>query len=252
MIKFILLSSQRTGSGLMQESLSSNPQIHCFGEVLIGYGGLYKGMPPPLLTSNRRARTFWQALFSGGLLFPAWTIRNHFSTEYADAIGMRIMYNQLARNPFAMRYLANLEQYKIIHLQRRNLLKKYVSHILMHRMLEFNRQKAHLKEKVPIVNIEIDIDHAIRYFESETKIKETTITKLDNVPILDVFYEDMIKNGTISDLTARSISSFLEVQNTRYEANLVKTNPNNLSDFVSNYRDVEKRISGTKWASFLS
>ncbi len=59
MKKFIILSSQRTGSGYLQESMDSHPDITCYGEILIGYGGSYRKMPPPVLKKHRRLRTLW-------------------------------------------------------------------------------------------------------------------------------------------------------------------------------------------------
>ena len=255
MKKFIILSSQRTGSGYLQECMNSHPDIACYGEILIGYGGEYKKMPPLLLKRYRRLRTLWQVLFSGALLMPGRTVRDVFCSDEAiasKAVGFRVMYNQLERNPLAMRAVLEQESVHVIHLQRRNLLKKYASHVLMHNHVRHGRKAAHLYEKVSAVQVRIDLDAAIKYFRKEERVQQKYTEMFSNYPVLPLFYEDIVGAGGIVFSERTRILQFLELSDGEMRSKQVKANPSQLEDYISNYEELRARLQDTKWVDFLA
>lgn len=162
--KFILLSSQRTGSAFLEECLNSHGGIKCSGEVLIGYGGDYKKMPPKFLKKHRRLRTLWQALFSGAILNPIGTIERSLLTSPDSTVaGFRLMYNQIERDLRVKQYLEKITDVKIILLHRRNILKQFVSLKLMHNQTKYGRYSAHVFEKQNTVKIRIEPSEAVSY-----------------------------------------------------------------------------------------
>ena len=92
---FILLSSQRTGSAFLEQCLNSNKEIHCSGEILLGYGGSYNKLPPKLFI-NIEDLEHYGRLYLVGLLFPIKSIENTWKiSPYVKHIGFRLMYNQI-------------------------------------------------------------------------------------------------------------------------------------------------------------
>jgi LPS sulfotransferase NodH len=125
-IRAILLTTQRTGSTFLIESLNSHPQIETRGELLIGVPEkrqiLTKGRLRPLAK-------FWRFARSG-----AWMPRRHierfFNEGKAPVRLFKAMYNHLS-NPLALNYLRDCTDIRVLHLRRHNVLKMHVSRKLM-------------------------------------------------------------------------------------------------------------------------
>ncbi len=185
---------------------------------------------------------------------PGKAIRGIFGSEESNsstAVGFRVMYNQLRRSPIAMRSILKDKDIHVIHLQRRNLLKKYASHLLMHNHMKCGRKAAHVYEKVDVVQVNIAPDKAIRYFRKEERAQRKYTKLFSGHPALHFFYEDIIGQEGIVDSVRFRIQQFLKVNDCKMCSNQIKANPSTLKDFVSNYRELRSRLLKTQWAEFL-
>ena len=185
--KFIILSTQRTGSAFLEQCINSHEDIVCHGEILLGYGGHYTDLPPKWLKSHRRLRTLWQAIASGAFLYPKKTMEMTWNTKSPQEWrGFRLMYNQINRNPRVMHYLNNHTEIKVIHLQRRNLLKQYISLYLMHNQSRYGRYEAHVTKKPSQIKVRVDQNKALNYFRSVEKTRNNILLKFKEFERLDV------------------------------------------------------------------
>src|SRR5688572_27202010 len=128
MTRAIILTTQRSGSTLLVSSLQSHPEILCRGELLIA--GLR--MPPPALLKNHRHLFKLTRLVTTGAWLSTRTMRRFYAIQGPRAHVFKAMYNHL-RPPWTLNYLLRDPDIRVIHLQRRNLLKQYISLQLMGR-----------------------------------------------------------------------------------------------------------------------
>jgi LPS sulfotransferase NodH len=250
--KFIVLSTQRTGSAFLEQCINSHEDIVCHGEILLGYGGHYTDLPPKWLKSHRRLRTLWQAIASGAFLYPKKTMEMTWNTKSPQEWrGFRLMYNQINRDPRVMHYLNNHTEIKVIHLQRRNLLKQYISLYLMHNQSRYGRYEAHVTKKPSQIKVRVDQNKALDYFRSFEKTRNNILLKFKEFERLDIFYEDMIGNGGLADDVTSKISTFLGIPKALLVSDQVKINSKNLEDIVDNYTDLKRLLENTKYKNWL-
>ena len=242
--KFILLSSQRTGSAFLEQSLTSHSKVRCDGEVLLGYGGLHQSLPPRLLKKYRRLRTLWQAIASGAMINPIKTMEDSWKRRtHETAMGFRLMYNQIERDPRVRLYLSGLSDIKVINLRRRNLLKQFVSLKLMHNQTKFGRRAAHTYDITESVKIQICPSEAVSYIEKIKKHREKYKLFFSNLESIEVDYEDMIIGSRLNPEISNTICDFLNVTRETLTCIQKKINPNTLDKFVINHRELIDYVS---------
>lgn len=250
---FILLSSQRTGSAFLEQCLNSNKEIHCSGEILLGYGGSYNKLPPKLFLKHRRFRTLWQALFSGAAFFPIKSIENTWKINPdVEHIGFRLMYNQIQRDFRVKKYIKNLNNVNIIHLKRKNLLKQFVSLKLMHNQSKYGRHSAHVTKRPPLVSIKINHKEAIKYIETILLQRKNSLKLVNHLNILSINYEDMIGSKGLNNDISNKISSFFQINDQSYASNQVKMNSSNLKNLITNYDELEEVFKKSSYAELLN
>ena len=121
---FLILRSQRARTVYLQELISSHPDAHCYGEVLLGMDGpAAVGFPGPL-ARQRLLRHAWQHVLSGSALRPQRVLRRAVDSPETGVAGVRVMYNQVNRR--VMRFMED-PSVSVIHVRRANILQQYVS-----------------------------------------------------------------------------------------------------------------------------
>ncbi len=231
----------------------SHPEVVCHGEILIGYGGRYRKMPPKVLKPYRRVRTLWQAVMSGALLFPRRTIDNTLcdTTVLSGAVGFRIMYNQMARDPRVLPHLQAFGKLKVIHLYRENLLKQFVSLRLMHAQQRHRRDSAHVYTPPPIARARINPQEAMRFVEEMQRQRAYYSNVFSKFQTYEVKYEDMISTSGLNVAIQSGLCDFLQVSNVTMNSRQVKMNPAHLSDFVANYDELASALQAAGYAHFI-
>lgn len=252
MQKFIILSTQRTGSAFLEQCLNSHDEIHCAGEILLGYGGLYGKMPPSILIRYRRLRTLWQAVASGAILKPVSCIESNWGAASREkASGFRLMYNQLSRDPRVSCYMKKRQDIKIIHLKRENLLKQYVSLKLMHDQVKYGRYSAHVEKPSEPVKISVNFSQAYEHICKALAEQKKYDMFFNGFEKIDIKYEDMVDDGGISPEISRRLTDYLGVDDKPLKTQQRKMNPSRLSEFVVNYDELMSGFIGTDFESML-
>ena len=243
MTKFIILTTQRTGSTLLWRFLNLHPQIDGHGEIFLKI--MKKEDSFNKYVNNVRFGKF-KALFFYKKLVEEFL--NHLQVSAdpeTQAMGFKLMYNQL--NPKLKNFLLE-NNYKIVHLIRRNYLK-----IVISRETAQKREFYHAKEGDEIERVKINLDINVLYQNlDEISIEvEKNRNEFSNFNYHEVYYEDFVEDR---DSETLKILQFLSVSDqglSNKDFPLKKINTDNLDEIINNFSDVESSLKESKYAAFL-
>lgn len=240
-VRAVILTTQRTGSSFLVECLASHPQIECAREILEGH----PDEPKPVYRGPFRRVVKLTHIVGSGAWRPGHRMEGYFNGGRAQVRMFKVMYNQLAR-PFALRYLREHEEIRILHLRRENLLKLHVSTLLMPKRRE-------LQATAPVAPICIRVDpvRAIASMRMAGERFERFEEIFARHPLLTLTYENLIDGQSMQAETVRRICGFLGVPPQPMRSSLVKVNPESLRNTVTNYDELAAAVSRTEFAHML-
>ena len=128
----------------------------------------------------------------------------------------KAMYNDLV-NPFALRYLQRQKDIRVLHLRRENLLKVYVSRLLM-----IKRETLHVFEPVEAIQTYVDPAKAIAYIDKARTLYARFDARFAGHPLLPVCYEEMIDGALLRADVAANVCDFLGVDRFPMKSRQVK------------------------------
>lgn len=271
---FILLTFPRTGSTYIRIWLDSHTHIRSHGEVFLGHysnedgfaahcsefyglGGMLHG-----LHFNRYVRKLRVGVLPGSYVedfmerfyhdhqFPVpWVSYKEDSRTVGELdkqwAGFKLMYYQLMALPSLQKYIAN-NNFAVLHLVRRNLLKQYVSMLRM-RMKKMSHSTSDVVKATPV---QLNIPAMFRHFSRLQKHIGHFRSLYDGQEKYYEFtYESFFENP---DVVGAGISETLGVPACSMEgAKLKKTSTNRLSDEIANSDEVITALVGTEYEGFL-
>jgi LPS sulfotransferase NodH len=242
--KFIIFSGARSGSTLFCDLLNAHPEILCHRELFhlqtIDYNvdiGNEIGFP----TIEERDRNIE--------LFLAKIWQQNLNKK---AVGFKIFRNQ---NPTVNSLLIKDKQVQKIVLTRKNKIKTYVSLLLAKKHNEWiidektapqDKERKQGVVKINLESLQNWIQVHDRYYESIRQALEKS-----KQSFLEISYEDLI--GADNELVKSNVLKFLgvSIQPHLLRASLKKQNSDRLVDLISNFEELEKKLSGTELASLL-
>ena len=218
--KFLILSSGRSGSTLLENILASNQNIHCEGELLRG-----KNFNPQKVIQLTE-QSCPNVVFGFKLL-------TYQLLDIQTAI------------PDKKNFLLSLVEdgYKIIYLERSNSLLQALS--VLYAM---QRNVLHYKNDSEVNNFKMKLDpeklsDTVLDFET---FKNQEKQLLEGIPYLYINYEKDLNPSHQMPTTVAKLSDFLEVQLSQPKIKLKKVTPRQLSNYVSNYREISNYIKAEK------
>lgn len=244
-MKAIILTSQRSGSTFLQQCLDAHPSIRCYGELLVG-----GPFPAPAPLRGRRMLTKAYRFAKARGWAPVSIIERYYGLEEAPVVAFRAMYNHVD-NRRVRDYLVKHTELRIIHLRRDNLLKQYVSKVLLGAKRERPWQ-SHTKHQIPVVSVPISPQRAIREMrrvrDSFVKFEEL----LSGHRRIELVYEQMVNGQTLSNDAWAKLAGLLEIEHEApIGSELVKMNPHELRPMVENYDELAAALAGTEFARYL-
>jgi len=235
MQKFIILTSPRSGTHMLRSSLLNHPDIVVHHELFNIHMGAYH--PYPVDTA-------------------AATILNDYafqSPEQIQAVGFPIHEDQPSDKKAAQwldtwRILKDMSDLKIIHLSRRNLLKRRISEekAAIQRqwtLYPYNTPRNAIVQFKPIrpqaleeyfQSMKVRYDHFHRLFSAQEKIH--------------VVYEDLCSNY---ESVMRDIQGFLKVAEVSLSPSTRKYPSYRLRETIANYDELKFYFSDSMWAEFF-
>ena len=252
MKKFVVLSTQRSGSTFLGTCLGSHPDIQSYGEIF-QYFRVERpdDLNPPIRYQvsyqkyieesflRKLADRFWQK----GLIH-RYLDQTYSKFEDKEAVGFKLMYSQAAKRPDIVDWLKK-NNVKVVHLIRKNHLKTVVS-------LELAKKRGIYASTQPLetTKIFLDPDSLQAQLNNRKELIEAHRSLFKENPYLEIEYEAFVKSRQME--TSRLLA-FLEVKESqKLTSELAKSNSNSLRDLIENYEEVAHQLRGSRFESFLS
>lgn len=248
MIRFVVLSTQRSGSGFLRSLLKSHPSISCLEELFLSRN------TNPITYRSYRTSSMRRALED--LLVRDKAVCDYLAEVYARqpanhrAVGFKLMYGQAERHPEVVEWCRR-NGVKIVHLVRRNMLKMIVS-----RHIAAKRRVYHSTRPLEPKAVRLNRLNRLNIWRLPSQLRklgdlvEANRQLFSSMPYLEVVYEDCLTN---QEWESRRILEFLECDpDIRLVSDLVKTSPDSLEHLIENYDDIRRALTGTPFEAYLA
>ena len=240
--RFIVLCSGRTGSNMLLSLLNAHPQIIAFGELFnpqkIWWDTeRYFFTRDPFALRLRRTQP---------LAFLKRKVFRRFPPSIAT-VGLKLGYNHAQQEPEKQiwAYLQAQPGLKVIHLQRRNLLKMYLS-----------LQKAKLTQewinltgpRPDHLSLALDYQDCLEFFTRYQSQAQFYSAFFAQQPQLDVSYEALAADY---EAQMRRVQAFLGVSYHPAQPVTYRQSSLPLAQAITNYRELKAQFAATPWAEFF-
>lgn len=224
--RFVLITTQRSGSTLLSEYLNSHPDIYMGRELFQMHRYGYNYDEEGYVTFQGPIADYLDSFFSKHL-------QNH------QAVGFKLMSDQMHQFPQILEYI-KVNGIPCIYLERQNSVKIAVS-----RLLARKRNLYHTKEDIVLNQETLCIDQLNRELSVIASTKEQLRNMVDPDKDLQIYYEELVIHKESVLLEALS---FLQVsQEVNLQCSLRKINSENLKDVIANYDDLLTDFLHTKY-----
>jgi LPS sulfotransferase NodH len=249
--RFVVLSTQRSGSTWVVDMLTSHPRVVAYSELFM-HGG--EGVPK---WGREQDLPYWQTFIRerrGGRVARPYWLWHYLGRVFEerpgiDAIGFKLMYSQLTRIAKPLLPALWLRRVRIVHLMRRNALDV----VLSKEAGEARRGVLHAREGQPVESVRIKLrteDLLERMTAHERAIEGARVRfKRIGIPYQEVIYEDLVAD---QESGFASLFKFLGVEPASVSSSLQKVNPTAHEELIENYREVRAALEGTKFAGQLN
>lgn len=258
---FIVFGNQRTGSTLIANRLNSHNRIVCYEELFLPWVDSEPSLRGWLGASGRSQ---WMRAVPGTRnSFLSSLLGSQFPPSDADAVGFKIMYNQMSlwpklayyipiagrlfEDPVFRRWL-HANQVLVIHTLRRNHLKTLVSHKLATKTGRFHSRDSDVLDRqivLPLTGLKARL---ARIAAAERVAKHV----IRNVPSIEIYYEDYVGSaGTTYDVNL-CLALGQSIPPGGLTSSLTKVSSDDLRATVRNYDQVAAHLSGTRYERFLA
>jgi LPS sulfotransferase NodH len=249
MTRFVVLSTQRSGSTWVVDMLNSHPGVLTYSELFM-HGG--EGTPN---WSAEQDIPYWQTYARdrrGGRVARPYWLWHYLGQAFeerpgVDAIGFKLMYSQLTRISRPLMPALWMKRVRIIHLIRRNALD-----VVLSKEAGAARQgRLHARdgEEVEQVRLNLETDTLLRRMTLHERAIAGARVRFKRVglPYTEVVYEDLAADESLF----ASLFEFLGVEPAPVSSSLQKLNPTAHEELIENYGEVRDALADTEFASLL-
>lgn len=233
--KFVILGEQRTGSNFLQMLLASHNNVLCFGELFNENEDIRR---KSLKIAYQLVKED-EAINLGDL--PDEYLENHIYKKYPSyikAVGFRLFYTHGKNLEWSglWEYLS-IAMIKVIHLKRKNLLDRYLSHELAN---ETNTWMVTDKENTSFKQpINLHPANCFKDFHRSVKFQKEADSFFSNSPKIDVYYEDLYQHLSTE---SRRIQEFLNLEFNELYSVTKKQQRKKKSEMIENYHELKERL----------
>lgn len=244
-MKAIIIGTQRSGSNFLRHCLLSHPSVICDGELLIS--GTVK--TPKFLEDFRWPAKIYRYVMAGAWN-PTRILDQFLLRNDAPVVVFKAMYNQM-QSVKVQDFFRQHKEIRIIHLCRDNLLKQYVSKMLLGKKRGQKRWRPHSTEKIPTVTTRIAPEMAINSMQKIEAQYQKFESLLSQHHKIEMVYETMIDGQCLSEPVTNALCDLLQIEHRKMCCNFVKVNPNSLRQMIENYDELAEALAGTPYERFL-
>ena len=253
MVKFVIISTSRTGSTFVQTSLDSHSLIHCEHEIF----GASQNLTRFTLSDGSTVRSidrsrkfleehFWHPVYSKK------PVRGFklFYYHGKDTDSCETVWDCLLED----------KSVKILHLKRQNLLWRLASHHIAYHTGLWNMRKLRacrnfkdflnatlyrFREYEPVT---LNAKECEENFQRQLNLQQKLREEFSNHEILELEYETILSN---TQREFERIQQFLGVPIEKLKAANIKLPKRSLRESISNYDALRKYFSGSPWSKFF-
>ncbi len=238
--RFVIVTAGRTGSTRLRLLLDSHPRIRCHGE-------LFGANLTTLAAAGSPAHDGMVAERESDPV--AFLRRRAFEPAGAAAVGLKILYRQLMGQwPGLLDHLQADSTIKIIHLVRRNGVKRFLSEYYVGTVTQRNLFSA-AEALPPIRPVVVPVPALLERLVAVEQESAHFRRLLGAHPLHEVAYEDSLDdNGP----AMQRVLAFLGVAQACLSADIRKILPDDLGRLIANYEEVAAALRGTPFASMLT
>jgi LPS sulfotransferase NodH len=231
--KFVVITRPRTGSNLLINGLRTHPEMQVFGELFRG------GVSEAVKGSVRQsASTFFEE-----------SVFKHYPKSI-KSVGFKIFYHHPVWDEAGgvWRHLCQMDDLRVIHLRRANLLRNFVS-MKIAQKTDIWKESGETANPASDKRVEISAEECIAFFDRATAQEQETDEKFVARPLMRISYEELA-NGY--DEVMRGVQAFLGVRQINLASMTRKQNPEALRHLILNYEEIMRSLTGTRWEAFLA
>lgn len=223
---FLLLSHQRSGSTWVHTALNSHPRILSVGEEL-----------RPNFSRNKKGAERLKQFF------------REPQSRLVLALGCKVFYEDCYTSPGILfwEYWRKKDR-RVIHLQRRNLLRMVVSEEIARQQEQWSSTKPQAENsRAKAVEIIPEIlMQRMAHIENLQEVFNHQLKEYSSV--LSVWYEDLLERPQEQ---FDKMQLFLGVSPKPLISLLTQQNPEPLQELLLNYEEIRLFLQGNKWEAFL-
>lgn len=240
-VRFVILSTQRSGSNWVEDRLGGHPDIemrrHEVFRKTLGTSGSYQAFR----RGSRSSRLLTTAVPPlGKFMYTA----DLFGQSSKPATGFRLMYDQLRRYP-SLGLTLPAQGVRVIHLVRENVLATHVSVQVAAASGIYVRRREQPRADKVVLDVETLLDslrHRVRRIDRHRRL-------IKRQPHIEVRYEQFVAAPDLQDL---AILEFLEVDASVSLGSAVKRlGRGSIADRVENYEQLAAALRGTEFEQWL-
>ena len=227
--RFIVLSRSRTGSNLLINSLKMHPQIQVYGEIF--RGGVDNSVKDSVIGSADN--------YLDNRIFK-------YYDKSIRAVGFKIFYQHPVwdQSGNVWTYLQKLDDLKVIHLKRTNILRTLVSRKIASRTDVWKEENASGKSDTSNRKVSLSKEECEEFFEKTRSWEIEGDTRFSNNALLQISYEDL-SNDYQNQM--QRVQIFLDVTPIELQPQTQRQNPESLSELIINYDELKKKFAGSPW-----
>jgi LPS sulfotransferase NodH len=165
------------------------------------------------------------------------------------AVGFKIFYKHPVydHDGKVWQYLRGMDDLKVIHLRRENILRALVS-MKIAKKTDIWKESNGSKDMVD-KQVELTLDECSNYFEQTRKWEQEANDRFADHHLMELTYEELTSNY---QMQMRTVQEFLGVEPMELQPMTAKQNPEALSELIVNYEELKTHFSGTEWGVFFS
>jgi LPS sulfotransferase NodH len=243
--KFVVLTSNRSGSEWVISTLSSCQRVTAHGELFL---------PRPRASGKKwdsdvAYTRFVERKFETRAFRP-FSVFLYLDELYnlPGTIGFKLMYKQLGLYPEISLYLLR-NQVRVVHLIRRNHLDVMLSYAV-----KAKTGQAHLlvgQARPDDLHVQLDVRNLVRrltWLQKQQSIARNLL-RWCRLPCLEVAYEDLVRDRTKFTSILKFLS--IESENSVFESPVARIRRQGHRDVISNYDAVKEVLAKSSFAGLL-
>ncbi|WP_279245005.1 sulfotransferase domain-containing protein [Candidatus Litorirhabdus singularis] len=247
-IKFVTVSTQRSGSTWLTDLLNSHHDIVSYTELLLLKG---EGTPD---WGRYKDIVYWKSyqksLSGAGKMLRPLGIYSYLDRVFSahpevKALGLKVMYTQIARMPETLCYMKSRNVH-VIHLVRSNLLD-----IVLSSMVKAARGVAHMREQPKLKQSKIYVEPLALLTQLKKRQREQRLFSMLlrglGLPYLEVSYENL----SLEKKYLGECVQFLGCSYSSLESDMLRINPGSHDELVENIDELISILGKTEFSRML-